>query len=154
MRVCKTVVHVYVLQWMACKAIARGSKEPPPPSPDKERSTRMCCILYRINLDTVEDRVIQSARACMFQNHHNYTKEGPPKEPTHRIAWLQPWHGMVGYKVDHLLMPGPGGPEVEHSFFGSISSSAQHYLCFNTVYCTMTSSNWPIKLFNFRLIDK
>ena len=26
---------------------------------------------------------------------------------------------MVGYsgKVDHLLMPGPGGPELEHSFF-------------------------------------
>ena len=29
---------------------------------------------------------------------------------------------MVGYsgKVDHLLMPGPGGPELEHSF------SSQH----------------------------
>ena len=31
-------------------------------------------------------------------SHHNYSKEGPlfvRKEPTQRIAWLQPWGGGV-----------------------------------------------------------
>ena len=45
--------------------------------------------------DTVEELALQSARECTFQNHHNIIqiKEGPlfvRKEPTHRIASLQP----------------------------------------------------------------
>ena len=52
-----------------------------------------CSILHRYRDSRGSEQVLLSTRACMFKNHRNYIKEGPPfvrKEPTRQIAWLRP----------------------------------------------------------------